>query len=152
MSIGKIWSYASESIVLLAGLVSFFGAFLFYKIHLDIEDAIEGICSSGDILVEVLTYEDCHEAQSVSNNYRIYAMITFLFSLYCFYDARRISAKRTNQKNIVAPETTPTFTASTSSVSTQEKYQTLEKLDSMRDKGIISEEEFQKEKDKILHS
>jgi len=40
----------------------------------------------------------------------------------------------------------------TSSVSTQEKYKTLEKLDSMRDKGIISEEEFQKEKDKILNS
>ena len=40
----------------------------------------------------------------------------------------------------------------TSGISNQERYQTLEKLDSMRDKGIISEEEFQKEKDRILNS
>ena len=39
-----------------------------------------------------------------------------------------------------------------SGISDQERYQTLEKLDSMRDKGIISEEEFQKEKDRILNS
>ena len=152
MSLGKIWSYASESIVILVGLVSFFGAFFFYKIHLDIEDAIDGICNSGDILVEVLTYEDCNEAQSVSNNFRIYAIITFLFSLYCFYDAGKISDKRDNKKDAVAPVQPQYSSQPTSGISDQERYQTLEKLDSMRDKGIISEEEFQKEKDRILNS
>ncbi len=41
---------------------------------------------------------------------------------------------------------------SSSESSQEKKYQMLEKLDDMKNKGIISEEEFQKEKDTILNS
>ena len=38
----------------------------------------------------------------------------------------------------------------TSGISNQERYDQLERLDALKDKGIITEEEFEKEKDRIL--
>ena len=38
----------------------------------------------------------------------------------------------------------------TSGISNQERYDQLERLDALKDKGIITEEEFEKEKDIIL--
>ena len=38
----------------------------------------------------------------------------------------------------------------TSGISNQERYDQLERLDALKDKGIITEEEFQKEKGRIL--
>ena len=37
-----------------------------------------------------------------------------------------------------------------SGISNQERYDQLERLDALKDKGIITEEEFEKEKDRIL--
>ena len=38
----------------------------------------------------------------------------------------------------------------TSGISNQERYDQLERLDALKDKGIITEEEFEKEKNRIL--
>ena len=130
-------------------------ALFFYTIHANIEDAMEGICDSGEILVEILTYEDCSEAQQNSNKMRTWALALGFIGLYFMYSSHksRSDSKKVKSNNSKRVYVQPQHNLQpTSEISAQEKYQTLEKLDSMRDKGILSEEEFQKEKDKILNS
>ncbi len=137
------------------GVVLLLVALFFYNIHANIEDAIEGICDSGEILVEILTYEDCSEAQQSSNRMRTWALAFGFVGLYFMYSSHKShsDSKKVESNNSKGVYVQPQHNLQpTSEISAQEKYQTLEKLDSMRDKGIISEEEFQKEKDKILNS
>ena len=136
------------------GVVLFLAALFFYNIHANIEDDMECICDSGEIFVEILTYEDCNEAQQSSNLMRTWAIGCGFFGLVFMYGAHKShndskKVESNNKEVYVQPQHN---LQPTSGISDQERYQTLEKLDSMRDKGIISEEEFQKEKDKILNS
>jgi hypothetical protein len=111
---------------------------------LDIEDAIRGICDSGDLLMEVLTYEDCNDAQSASNNYQIYAIVTFLFSLYCFYDAKKINDKR--EKNDNLPHVHVQTTKPEHHVQIQNGENVagqIEKLGELKDKGLLTDDLFQ---------
>ena len=137
------------------GVVLLLVALFFYNIHANIEDSMEGICDSGEILVEILTYEDCSEAQQSSNRMRTWALAFGFVGLYFMYSSHKShsDSKKVKSNNSKGVYVQPQHNLQpTSEISNQEKYQTLEKLDSMRDKGIISEEEFQKEKDKILNS
>ena len=50
--------YLGQLCLALFGVGLFLAALYFYNIHMDIEDAMEGVCDSGDIIVEILTYDD----------------------------------------------------------------------------------------------
>lgn len=148
--------------VALIGVVLVIAALFFYTVHADIEDKMEGVCDSGNIFVEIATYEDCDEAQQASNTSRSLAIGCGFFGLIMLYGARHKSKNKGEAKQTETPDENIPLpiipvpsqggapNQNMAPQSQEEKYKMLEKLDSMRDKGIITEEEFQKEKEKIL--
>jgi hypothetical protein len=50
-SLGSVAKSLGELAVAFIGVLLFLAALYFYNIHMDIEDAMEGICDSGDIIV-----------------------------------------------------------------------------------------------------
>ena len=92
-----------------------------------------------------------------------------MFSLFCFYDAKKISDKREKKDKDVSPEDPiskesnrmyvdgkwvpdPSFKVDKEvpPQDSSDKIMQIEKLGELKDKGLLTEEEFQKEKDKIL--
>ena len=192
-SAGSAITILFEIILGAVGMLLILVALFFYTIHLDIEDAMEGICNSGDIILEVLTYEDCNDASQASNRYRSVAIgagffgLLFIIGSQQSYSTRQTtlpdkpSLKETNKMfvdgrwvpdpsfkavNVAPPNTTPSQgvatvskaeegTRATPGVSTvpqdsSDKIMQIEKLGELKDKGLLTEEEFQKEKNKIL--
>tara|TARA_Y100000588_G_C14040688_1_gene832705 strand:+ start:318 stop:770 length:453 start_codon:yes stop_codon:yes gene_type:complete len=137
-----------ELVIFLLGFVLIIAAVGFYLSHTDIENDMEAICDG----IKESSYDSCDDAQFASGVSRTLALGCGLFGLVALYYAQRIYndpfyrpldffSKR-------AGNTPPPISASPTTQ--EDKYERIERLDNMREKGILSDEEFQREKDKIL--
>jgi len=75
------WDTVGGAIVTLLGCVLVVIALFVYYQHMMMEDSMEGICDSGNIIIEVGTAEECHAIQERSNMYLIIAIGTAFFGL-----------------------------------------------------------------------
>ena len=137
-----------ELVIFLVSLILIIAAVGFYLAHADLENDIEAICDG----TKESSYDSCDDAKLASGVSRKLAMRCGLFGLVALYYAQRIYndpfyrplgffSKRFGN-------TPPPVSAAPSTQ--EDKYKRIERLDNMREKGILSYEEFQKEKDKIL--
>jgi len=140
------------------GVVLFLAALFFYNIHSNIEDEMEGICDSGEIFVEILTYEDCNEAQQSSNLMRTWAIGCGFFGLVLMYgaqksysDSEKVKSNLANIPNVVVESPPlPNVEIELPKEEMGDKFSEIERLGELKDKGLLTEEEFQAEKSKLL--
>ena len=137
-----------ELVIFLVGFILIIAAFGFYSAHTDLENDMEAICDG----TKESSYDSCDDAQFASGVSRTLAIGCGLFGMVALYFAQRIYndpfyrplgffSKRVGN-------TPPPMSAAPSTQ--EDKYKRIERLDIMREKGILSDEEFQREKDKIL--
>ena len=154
--------YLGQLCLALFGVGLFLTALYFYNIHLDIESAMEGICDSGDILVNVLTYEDCNEARQMSNSFRMWSFGCGFFGLILMYGAHKSytaseEAKKArtqehtgNMNNEKLPNVNvsplPNVNVKLPKEEVNDKFSEIERLGELKDKGFLTEDEFQAEK------
>ena len=148
------------------GVLLFLASLYLYNIHLDIESAMEGICDSGEILVSVLTYEDCNEAKQMSNSFRMWSFGCGFFGLIIMYGAHSSytaseEAKKARTQEHVGPMNNeklpnvnvsplPNVNVELPQEEVSDKFSEIERLGELKDKGLLTEEEFQAEKSKLL--
>ena len=150
--------YLGQLCLALFGVGLFLAALYFYNIHMDIEDAMEGVCDSGDIIVEILTYDDCNEAQQTSNQLRTWAIGCGFFGLVLMYgaqksysDSEKVKSNLANIPNVVVESPPlPNVEIELPKEEMGDKFSEIERLGELKDKGLLTEEEFQAEKSKLL--
>ncbi len=134
----------------LVGVMLVFAALYFYYVHRNIEDAMEGICDSGDVLVEVLTYDDCSEAQQSSNTLRTWSFGCGFFGPLLMYYANKSNSNTKKNSQTVTKTNLPNVNVELPKENVTDKFSEIEKLGELKDKGLLTEEEFQTEKSKLL--
>ena len=163
-----------ELILACFGVLLFLASLYLYNIHLDIESAMEGICDSGEIFVSVLTYEDCNEAKQMSNSFRMWSFGCGFFGLIIMYGAHSSytaseEAKKARTQEHVGPMNNeklpnvnvsplpnvnvsplPNVNVELPQEGVTDKFSEIERLGELKDKGLLTEEEFQAEKSKLL--
>lgn len=157
-SFGRLLNTLGQFASAFIGVMLVFAALYFYYVHRNIEDAMEGICDSGDVFVEVLTYDDCSEAQQSSNSLRTWSFGSGFFGLLLMYYANKShnDAKKNNQTmaNTNLPNVNvsplPNVNVKLPKEDVTDKFSEIERLGELKDKGLLTEEEFQAEKLKLL--
>ena len=157
-SFGRLLNTLGQFVSAFIGVMLVIAALYFYYIHRNIEDAMEGVCDSGDVFVEVLTYDDCSEAQQSSNSLRTWSFGCGFFGLLLMYYANKSHSEakkneqtmtNTNVPNVNVPPL-PNVNVKLPKEDVTDKFSEIERLGELKDKGLLTEEEFQAEKLKLL--
>ena len=147
-SFGRLLNTLGQFVSAFIGVMLVFAALYFYYIHRNIEDAMEGVCDSGDVFVEVLTYDDCSEAQQSSNSLRTWSFGCGFFGLLLMYYANKSHSEAKKNKQTMTNTNIPNVNLPKEDVT--DKFSEIERLGELKDKGLLTEEEFQAEKLKLL--
>mgnify|MGYP001184208156 CR=1 FL=1 len=149
-SFGRLLNTLGQFVSAFIGVMLVFAALYFYYIHRNIEDAMEGVCDSGDVFVEVLTYDDCSEAQQSSNSLRTWSFGCGFFGLLLMYYANKSHSEAKKNEQTMTNTNVPNVNVKLPKEDVTDKFSEIERLGELKDKGLLTEEEFQAEKLKLL--
>lgn len=149
-SFGRLLNTLGQFVSAFIGVMLVIAALYFYYIHRNIEDAMEGVCDSGDVFVEVLTYDDCSEAQQSSNSLRTWSFGCGFFGLLLMYYVNKSHSEAKKNEQTMTNTNVPNVNVKLPKEDVTDKFSEIERLGELKDKGLLTEEEFQAEKLKLL--
>ena len=83
-----------NALKLIAGAILVLVSLLLFWAYLSIKDSMEGVCDTGNIFIEIMTAEECADAQQRANAYLMFGIGIAFFGLLCIYFGTRDTSSR----------------------------------------------------------